>query len=343
MIYSNTRYAVTREPNPETALYFENAFCLFGTVHGALSDTGDIFSVQNTARPDGFVLSAEAELDEDHSASKQHIVEQASDIVRRNFVIQDPGSELLSGLEQLLFAYGQETYGKRDDLVTEFVATHGAGLDDHFDAQTFVDNLMVAATTAKLRSKGTYAVPVLEDVQSPNWIRGNSLEDGVELALLDLPLVNGEKILWEQVGEIRQDPDSVRQLRNLRLFLEGAEKEKGREYMQDYLLHRVDEYEAAAVKHGFELKKQPIRTLISMRHLPKLAAYGILSLIDPSLSSAHAVMGALAATDIRGAFEEIGDFAISLKEQEVLKGMEGEHQDVEYLVTVKKKLSDGRK
>ncbi|WP_339867129.1 hypothetical protein [uncultured Algoriphagus sp.] len=197
---------------------------------------------------------------------------------------------------------------------------------------------MISSTTAYYRKNGLYTVPVLENADSPNWIGGNSLEDGIELALLDLPLVKPENIEWEQVKEIRDDEISIKQLRRSRLFLDGLDHSKGKAYIQDLLLTKVEDYEIAANKHGFTTRKGPLKAFLSLKHIPKLLSYGICALLNPGLTSVSAIMAGLSSAELGGAVKQIGDIGLSIKERKVMKRYDGQDKDIEYLVSIKKKL-----
>jgi hypothetical protein len=339
MEYASHRYAVVREATPESALYFENAYGLFGGVNGVLTGVADLFQIQEPNRIPEFLLDTEKELNIKFSAINSSISNSAIKILENNFVQDEKTRSFYPRIKSFVSNYGGEQYGNRETIVSEFVQEFGVDTDNPFDARAFVDNLMIAATTAYLRSQGKYTVPIFENISFPNWIRGNSLADGVELALVDLPLVDCQTCSWDHVKEIRNDEDSARQLRNLRLFLEGIDKNMGKAHLQDMLLGRVDEYSTAAKKHGFTTKKQTINALIGMEHLPKLIACGVFALIDPGLNSIDALAGLFAATEIKGAFKELGGLGISLKEAELTKGMENKHQEVEYLMSIKNKLT----
>ena len=341
--YKNTRYAVVKEPNPEAALYFEHAYALHGTPLGAMMSASDLFLPKKEPTViEDFILSPEDSIGEEHWDSMGLITKNALEIIKRNFLENQFTNTFLEKIEASIENYGGDIYIERARRVKDFVDLHQDQIDnENFDAEAFLDNLMISAATAYYRQKGLYTVPVLENVKSPNWVRGNSLEDGVELALLDLNLVDGATIEWEQVKEVRDDKKSEKQLRNLRLFLDGLDIEKGKDYVQDLLMKKVENYEIAAKKHGFQLSKGPLKALLSMKQLPRLALYGIYglcSLIDPSLTTPSGLVTALGAGELVTAFQEFGGFAVSVKEQQVMKELDGEHKDIEYLVSIKKKL-----
>lgn len=220
MEYQNTRYAVVKEPNPEAALYFEHAYCLHDSPLSIMSTTSDIFQVQKPKGIEGFALIPDEKIGNWHDA-KSEITDLTLGVIRRNFIADSRTEKLLIEIEKSIEGYGKAIYGERGDLIDSFRSVNEDLNFNANEAETFLDNLMISATTAYYRKKGLYTVPALENVDSPNWIKGNSLEDGIELALLDLPLVKSGNIEWGQVKEIRDDPKSIQQLRRLRLFLDG--------------------------------------------------------------------------------------------------------------------------
>lgn len=337
MEYQNTRYAVAKEPNPEAALYFEHAYCLHDSPLSIMSTTSDIFQVQKPKPIEDFAIVPDEKVGNWHEA-KSEITELTLGVIRRNFIADSQTEKLLSEIEKSIEEYGKAIHGEREDLIDSFRKINEEINFNANEAETFLDNLMISATTAYYRKKGLYTVPVLENVDSPNWIRGNSLEDGIELALLNLPLVKSENIEWEQVKEIRDDQTSIQQLRRLRLFLDGLDHSKGKAYIQDLLLTKVEDYERAAKKHGFKTSKSPLKAFLSMKHIPKLLSYGICALLNPGLTSVQAVMAGLGSAELSGAVKEIGDIGLSIKERKIMKEYDGENKEIEYLVSVKKKI-----
>jgi len=338
MEYKKTRYAVVKEPNPESALYFEHAYSLYGTPLGSMTTASDIFAPKEPTIIENFILSPEKAIGNNHWDSKTEITRNAIDIIRNNFITNSYTNGFLKKIEKSINKYGGDIYGDRNVLITDFIKINEEIDSNTFDKNIFLDNLMITATTAYYRGKGLYTVPVLENTDSPNWMRGNNLEDGIELALLDIPLVKNKNMEWEQVYEVRKDRNSIEQLRNLRLFLDGLDHKKGKDYVQDILLKKIENYENSAKKHGFKLSKGPLKAMLNLKHIPKLLSYGVCALISPGMTSIEAVMAGLSSAEIGGAIKEIGDISISLKEQKVLKGLEGEHKDIEYLVSIKNKL-----
>lgn len=57
------------------------------------------------------------------------------------------------------------------------------------------------------------------------------------------------------------------------------------------------------------------------------------------MNSVDALAGLLATTELKGAFKELGGLGLSLKEAEIARGLEGECQEVEYLMSIKSKLT----
>ena len=206
---------------------------------------------------------------------------------------------------------------------------------NNFNYDLFFKNLLIASTTNFHKESGKYVVPIFQNHNSYNWLNGADLNQGVELALLDLPIIEGENLKWDHVKEVREDEDSLKQIRNLRLFLDGIEKDKGKSYIQDFLLQKIENYEEASKKHGFQIKKQPVKAIIDSVHIPKIVACGILSLIDPSLTTLAGVYGFI---QLGGAMREVGNLALEFKGRKVMKGLDSKYQDVEYLINIKEQL-----
>ena len=83
------------------------------------------------------------------------------------------------------------------------------------------------------------------------------------IQLTNLNLIDTTKASWEQIIDIKKDEKLMKQLRAFRLLFEENYIGKDPEYIKDSILKKIDDYEIAAKKAGFDLKKSIWNVLIS--------------------------------------------------------------------------------
>jgi hypothetical protein len=145
------------------------------------------------------------------------------------------------------------------------------------------------------------------------------------LVLSGLSLVDTSKASWEQIIEFRKDIDARNKLRNLRLFFHNTYEGKASSYVVDDLARRIDEYDIARKRMGFEAVTGTISALLDAKSLQAAAATGI---------AATFIGGPL--TGISSAvFVELGNMALTFARQRFsMKDFENSH-DLAYLIEVK--------
>ena len=148
------------------------------------------------------------------------------------------------------------------------------------------------------------------------------------LALSGVPLVDVSKASWEQIVELRKDTDARAKLRNLRLFLHGTYKGKAKEFITDDLGRRLDEYDSARKRLGFEAVTGTISSLLDAKSLHAATATGI----------ASAFVGGAFAGVGSAVLVELGGMALELsKRRFAIKQFENSHE-LAYLIRAKKEL-----
>jgi hypothetical protein len=92
------------------------------------------------------------------------------------------------------------------------------------------------------------------------------------LALSGIPLVDTSSASWEQILELRKDPDARAKLRNLRLFFHNNYQGKPATFVVDDLGRRLDEYTATQLV--VQPERQRLATLPARRSLSILLLAG---------------------------------------------------------------------
>ena len=149
--------------------------------------------------------------------------------------------------------------------------------------------------------------------------------EDVSCQLIGLNLVDVSQASWRQILDFREDENSARALRNLRLFLQEKFDGKSREFVRDSLLLAIEKHDEAVRRWGFETKSAVLESIFSSKSLAALAA-GTLSIAF----GAPIVLGAAAVV----AFE-IGN--VSLKVVGKRRGLSEfrQYDPVTYLVSAR--------
>lgn len=105
-----------------------------------------------------------------------------------------------------------------------------------------------------------------------NTAQGSHGSAYTTLTLTRIPFVDTSNAKWEQIMELRSDTEAKRKLRNLRLFLHENYKDSSSAFISDDLHRRIDEFQAARRKHGFEMVTGSISALLDAKSLQAAAA-----------------------------------------------------------------------
>ncbi|OVE69036.1 hypothetical protein CCS79_08910 [Clostridium diolis] len=83
------------------------------------------------------------------------------------------------------------------------------------------------------------------------------------IELIGLNLINTQNATWDQILEVREDKDSLKKLRNFRLFYYEKLYGKDKNYIIEVINKAIEDYEGAAKKHGFNFLKTSLKTVFS--------------------------------------------------------------------------------
>ena len=158
-----------------------------------------------------------------------------------------------------------------------------------------------------------------------------SSQDGSPYAALGLsgiPLADASRASWEQILEVRKDPDARAKLRNLRLFFHNNYQGKPTSFIVDDLGRRLEEYSATRKRLGFESATGCISSLLDAKSLQAAAATGI---------AAAFVGGPLAALS-SAVFVELGSVALEFSRKRfAIQEFENAHE-LAFLIEAKKAI-----
>ncbi len=86
------------------------------------------------------------------------------------------------------------------------------------------------------------------------------------LILSNLNLIDTSETSWEQILEFRKDKDASKKLRNLRLFFHDNYKGKDRQYIEDDLMKRLEDYEQKCKEWGFQTKNSTMTAILNSKN-----------------------------------------------------------------------------
>lgn len=192
--------------------------------------------------------------------------------------------------------------------------------DTSLGDQSSVRNEFRRFSTALGKSYATVVLP--NDDPSPNGT------PYAALGLSGVPLVDASSASWEQILELRKDPDARAKLRNLRLFFHNNYQGKPTSFIVDDLGRRLDEYIATRKRLGFESVTGCISSLLDAQSLQAAAATGI---------AAAFVGGPLAALS-SAVFVELGSVALEFSRKRfAIHEFENAH-DLAYLIEARRAI-----
>lgn len=333
MKYANKRYAVVDKVTPEIALYFDNVFALDGSIYSVFPTANQLYLPNIGREVPNLTLKTNETAGIDNWIFKKVISIQASELFNTHF----SGKASIDVDKVADYVQVNELHNFID--FKKVIENNSIEYSDD-DIIFYFKNFLIMATTNIFRKSGRYITPIFQDLENKEWFNSSNffepnLQNGIELSLINSSIIDGKGLEWLHVKEVREDNDSIKKLRNLRRFLEDIDSTKGQAYVEDTILKKIDNYEMAAKKHGFSLKKDVLNAFLDLEHIPNLVALSVLSIFNTSLAP---IAGAIGLTQIIGAVKELGKVTLELKNSKISKGLDPSHQDVEYLVSIKERI-----
>lgn len=179
-----------------------------------------------------------------------------------------------------------------------------------------------------LRSEGVPAVPLFAYRESYD-VLGFGENAAIEVKHIDAKLVEAESIEWDQILEFRKDKDSIRDLRNLRLFMFENYKDKSSAHIRDSIEQKIEKHNLASKKHGLKLAKTVTSELVDSK-----SALGCLCLATLSyLLGDHITAASLG---ISGATLAIGKMTISIASECVSYRTDTANPELAYVIKARK-------
>ncbi len=176
----------------------------------------------------------------------------------------------------------------------------------------------------------------LQQFVSDGLAPGGTDRDVLSLIFQSLSLVDVTKLSWAEIIAFREDREARKALLNFRKFAVDSFQDLSHSQIVEELERLKLNYESAAKKHGFELTKQSLTTLLSS----KLLAGGGLATFLATSAGMGLGATAVAATPV---VMELGKFAIELSGRKHAIAEFQANNPVSYISMVEDKLSAKKK
>lgn len=204
-------------------------------------------------------------------------------------------------------------------------------VDDYADVQQmYLDDVTLPDGSSVRNVFHVFARELGVDYASVQLDKPTS-DEGFEytaLTLLNLPLIDAENAEWEQIIELRKDSEAKAKLRRLRLFLNANYDGKSRGFVEDDLLCRIDEYDAARRSLGFNAVTSSLGILLDSKNIQAAASAGLAGML----------LGSPVAGLSASAIIEVGQFSLELaRQRHSIREFENGHQ-LAYLVDSRSKF-----
>lgn len=152
-------------------------------------------------------------------------------------------------------------------------------------------------------------------VSSKNSSIASLLDDDESLnpaiiTLSNLKLIDATKAPWEQIIEFRKDSAAKKKLRKFRLFAYENYTGKSKNFIEDDLLSKIEEYEKIAEKFGFDVFQATLGNVINSKLFSGIVTGSMLSTIftSPPISLITATAGLVI---------ELGHITLEFKRQKL--------------------------
>jgi len=195
---------------------------------------------------------------------------------------------------------------------------------------TRVLNLQMLGLCKVLNHVGFSSVPSFRDADLFASFLPDGYSDSIEVKIENVGVIDPSNLDWEQVLEIRKDPDSFRKLRRFRLFMTEKHKENNANLIRDDLEQKIDDYQKVCKDHGLDLRDSTISKILDSKSL-----FGALALSAISLFSGEPVLAS--ASMIGGAAIEMGKIALHVRQEKRQFESKLSNQEIAYLMDVKGK------
>jgi len=127
-----------------------------------------------------------------------------------------------------------------------------------------------------------------------------------EITIKSGKFIDVSKLEWEHVMEMRKDKDLIKKLRNFHLFIDEELSGKSRNYIEDKLSQKLDEYDQITKTQGLSLIETSYSSLVDSS-----SSIGTVAATSMALLSGHPELASILGAG--GAIVSIGGAALKVK------------------------------
>lgn len=187
-------------------------------------------------------------------------------------------------------------------------------------------------TSFALNETGRESVPIFSTTLFSNYgAESIEISNAIQISINNIPQIDESTLSWEKILEIRSDPDAINKLRRFRLLIYSEFKDKSKQYIEDTLLVKLEDYNNICKKHGLDVFLTSTSNILNSKSLlaaTSIAAIGVLMgndiLIDTSL--------------VVGASVEIGKIVIDLSKKNINHNISVSQEEIGYIPYLKNVL-----
>jgi len=154
----------------------------------------------------------------------------------------------------------------------------------------------------------------------------------IDTSLVDVPIISGEQLEWEQILEVKKDSKSEQDLRNFRLFLNENLIDKSKDHALDILEKKYEDYQFSLKKHGILTATGTLKQIIQSN---SVLASALTSIVGATTGNT-ALMGSGAAA---GALLALSEFSVLMSERRISK-QELDMNEMAYIYKINQMKND---
>ena len=207
------------------------------------------------------------------------------------------------------------------------------GIDPVKEALNELHNTEAKRYHELLTSDGLRAVPIYHSTAEYEASLKSGKKEAVELMLTRVPLIDTNKLEWDQILDIRRDKDFLHKLRRFRLFINDNYRDKDSGYIRDSLLQKIEDYEVTCKRHGLSLTISTLSKVLSSKSL--LGSLGIAAASVLCGNPAFANMGLITGVAI-----EIGKVTLHITEKRLELKSKMQDSEIALFMSVRDKIKD---
>jgi hypothetical protein len=196
-------------------------------------------------------------------------------------------------------------------------------------------NEFASHVTKELLRNGIPCVPIFSSFSNATKLYPDGSSNIIEISVIGAKLVDTQKVEWNQIIEFRNDPWAKEKIKRFRLFLYDNYQGKSKDYIEDSLHQKINEYEEACKKHGFELITTTIGSILDSKSAIAFTSIIVASILlgDPALRDVALLSGSAI---------ELGKISLRFAEKKKEIDFFKHNHELAYIFEAKNKLLNNK-